>query len=55
MEVCRNKEEQHHTVLATAKKKIDGLQGDLQKAKWDLADVSSMKNTRILELEAKVQ
>ena len=54
IEVSRNKEEQHQAALAATKKKIDALQGELQKAKWNLADISSMKNSRILELEAKV-
>ena len=53
--MCRSKEAEQLDVLDGARKKVEELQKELQKAKWDLSDATSMKNSRILELEAKVK
>lgn len=50
----QNKEIEHQKLIESKSAKIQAMQNEIQKFKWEMSDLSSTKNSRILELEAEV-
>lgn len=50
----QNKEIEHQKLIESKNAKIQAMQNEIQKFKWEMSDLSSTKNSRILELEAEV-
>jgi len=54
LEQCHDNLSKSSKAEVEANKKTEELKNQLQKAEWDISDISSLKNARILELEAQV-
>ncbi|XP_026694466.2 uncharacterized protein LOC100177136 [Ciona intestinalis] len=55
MEILQTKHSDQRQKNEESRLKVEELKSKLQKAEWNICDVSSIKNDRILELEAQVE
>nr|XP_026694466.1 coiled-coil domain-containing protein 57 [Ciona intestinalis] len=55
MEILQSKHDDQRQKNEESRLKVEELKSKLQKAEWNICDVSSIKNDRILELEAQVE